>query len=162
MVWFYAGIGSRRTPAEICLFMTALAGWLEDYGATLRSGGADGADTAFANGVADCDNRIIYRPRKATKEAMAVAERHHPAWYACTEFAKRLHGRNSMIILGPDLQTPVRFVVCWCPDERRGGTALGIKIAKANSIPVYNLYGHLDYTFLYSELLQYLKPSALA
>lgn len=136
---YYAGTGARRTPPKVCLFFTALAAWLEKRQLILRSGGADGADTAFEKGVVSCDNRKIFRPRTACKEALALAESFHPAWRSCTEFAKRLHGRNAMIILGEDLTTPAKFVVCWTPHED-GGAALGIRIAQAYNIPVYNIY----------------------
>jgi len=150
---FYAGIGSRQTPQAICLFFSILAAWLEARGFVLRSGGAHGADTGFESGVVTQANKTIYRPRAATRAAIALAASFHPAWAACNEFAKRLHGRNAMIILGADLKTPVRFVVCWTPDEARGGTSLGIKIARANKIPVYNVYGKEDcLEYLYEEL----------
>ena len=44
----YAGIGSRSTPRPVLLFMGEIAGMLADYGLTLRSGGAPGADTALS------------------------------------------------------------------------------------------------------------------
>jgi len=48
---YYAGIGSRSTPAEVLGKMTSIAGKLCDLGYVLRSGGAPGADTAFEAGV---------------------------------------------------------------------------------------------------------------
>jgi hypothetical protein len=45
-----------------------------------------------------------------------------------------------MIILGHDLDTPVEFVICWTyKGNLKGGTALGMKIAAAHGIPIYNL-----------------------
>ena len=46
----YTGIGSRETPHHILTLMTEIANILDNIGYTLRSGGADGADTAFALG----------------------------------------------------------------------------------------------------------------
>jgi hypothetical protein len=47
----YAGIGSRRAPAEILTVMTALASQLAERGYTLRSGHAAGSDQAFERGA---------------------------------------------------------------------------------------------------------------
>jgi predicted Rossmann fold nucleotide-binding protein DprA/Smf involved in DNA uptake len=136
---FYAGIGSRIIPPDICDNITLLAGRLEKKGYTLRSGGAKGTDTAFAKGVVDSINKTIYRARDATEQGIAVASQYHPAWDNCNDYAQSLHGRNAMIILGYSLKTPVAFVVCWTLDESRGGTALGLSIARKQNIPVFNV-----------------------
>ena len=47
----YAGIGARATPASVLADMTVMAGWLARTGWHLSSGGADGADSAFAGGA---------------------------------------------------------------------------------------------------------------
>jgi predicted Rossmann fold nucleotide-binding protein DprA/Smf involved in DNA uptake len=47
MGMIYAGIGSRETPKEVLKSMTNYAKELSATGWVLRSGGADGADTAF-------------------------------------------------------------------------------------------------------------------
>ena len=44
---FYTGVGNRDTPHEYLEKMTVLASLLEKEGCILRSGGAEGADTAF-------------------------------------------------------------------------------------------------------------------
>jgi predicted Rossmann fold nucleotide-binding protein DprA/Smf involved in DNA uptake len=44
MTKYYAGIGSRETPKDICDIMTQLAIKLANNGWVLRSGGAKGAD----------------------------------------------------------------------------------------------------------------------
>ncbi len=58
----YAGIGSRETPAEILMYMTRIASFLESKGYTLFSGGASGADTAFEIGVSNSGNKKIFLP----------------------------------------------------------------------------------------------------
>jgi hypothetical protein len=47
----YTGIGSRNTPEEVLLEMRATAYHLCEMGFTLRSGKAQGADSAFEDGV---------------------------------------------------------------------------------------------------------------
>lgn len=137
----YAGIGSRETPEDILEFMKWLAQIWGESGWVLRSGGAKGADTAFEIG---CDLGLgpkeIFRSADCTDEALKHAAQYHPNWPACGKWARKLHGRNSLIILGERLNDPVDFVVCWTPNgELTGGTAQGIRVAQANDIPVYNI-----------------------
>ena len=46
----YAGVGSRATPEPVLDLMRRCATRLEVLGYTLRSGGANGAETAFEEG----------------------------------------------------------------------------------------------------------------
>lgn len=138
MTKFYAGIGSRTTPDDILKLMIDLAVALRCKGLWLRSGGADGADTAFENGAGK--DSIILRPKHATSEAIEIASQYHPAWHHCNDYVRKLHGRNAQIILGMNLDEPAEYVFCWTPKGNEvGGTALGIRIAKGYNIPVYNL-----------------------
>lgn len=57
----YAGIGSRRTPPEVLGRMRRVAERLDARGYTLRSGGADGADSAFADGATDKEIFLPWR-----------------------------------------------------------------------------------------------------
>lgn len=50
---FYTGIGSRETPQEVLDVMRKFAYLYAKKGYVLRSGGAEGADTAFAEGWGD-------------------------------------------------------------------------------------------------------------
>jgi hypothetical protein len=138
---FYAGIGSRRrTPSFIHEMMESVASKLETKDYILRSGGAQGADKAFESGVQYDENKQIFRPKHATIEAINLAANFHPYWDECDTITRKLHGRNSMIILGEDLSTPVQFVICYTPDGKAsGGTGVGIRIAESFNIPVFNL-----------------------
>jgi hypothetical protein len=137
VVRFYAGIGSRSTPPEVQGYMTALAAWLGSVGYTLRSGGAQGADTAFELGAA---TKEIYKGFDSTLESESVAAGIHPAWHAVGSYARRLHGRSVNIILGKNLDSPVDFVVCYTPNAQKvGGTRTGIVCAEQAGIPVFNL-----------------------
>jgi hypothetical protein len=47
-------------------------------------------------------------------------------------------------VLGHDLRSPSRFVVCWTADGRAtGGTGQAIRIAEAYAVPVFN-FGRTD------------------
>lgn len=141
---YYAGIGARSTPDQILQHMESIATKLSGMGYVLRSGGAQGADTAFENGANRAHYRTapeIFRANDATFEAIEIASRHHPAWDKCNDYVRKLHGRNVMILLGEDLLDPVEFVVCWTPDGKdSGGTGLGIRVAKTFDIKVNNLH----------------------
>ena len=52
IIMYYAGIGSRETPGLMLGAFARIGEFLAKKGYTLRSGGADGADTAFEVG---CD-----------------------------------------------------------------------------------------------------------
>lgn len=141
---FYAGIGSRSTPPEECVKLTRIAQILEGRGYTLRSGGAEGADKAFEAGVSDPQNKIILRPRHSTKEAEDMVSKIHPAWHACKDYVRQLHGRNAQIILGLKLDQPVEFVIAWTQAVDGGGTRTGLVLAKQRGIPCFNLAKHED------------------
>ena len=159
----YAGIGSRETTPAVLAQMEQLALRLANAGWTLRTGGADGADTAFENGHragAGTDNLEVYLPwngyngRAADNAhgtivldaatgnlAEAIAAKLHPAWSRCRRGARALHARNVAIIQGRNLDDDVDAVVCWTRDGgATGGTGMGIRIARERDIPVFNLF----------------------
>ena len=151
----YAGIGARATPAAVLADMGVIAMWLARTGWHLSSGGADGADSAFAAG-SPAGQRTIWLPwrgysghrgpdgRVLSSAAMAacmeIAAPLHPAWERCSPAVRKLHARNVAILLGERLDRPVDAVVCWSKrGEPVGGTGMGIRIAEARGIPVLNL-----------------------
>lgn len=156
--FFYAGIGSRQTPLPVLALMSAAAVRLAATGWTLRSGGADGADLAFEQGAGN-GPKEIYLPWQGFNgnssllydiddAAFELAAQYHPNWSRLKSSVRRLIARNSYQVLGRDLATPVRFVLCWTPDgiisaqgrtEASGGTGQAIAIAADRGIPVFNL-----------------------
>lgn len=138
----YAGIGSRETPQTVLEMMTDFAEKYSSRGFLLRSGGALGADTAFERGSSFSE---IFRANDATKDSQLLAELFHPAWHRCSEYAKKLHGRNMMILLGKNLETPVNFIVCWTKDGKpSGGTGQALRAAAHYGIPVFNLKNSIE------------------
>ena len=137
--YHYAGIGSRRTPDDVLEFMERTARGLAQAGWELRSGGARGADKAFERG-AGAKPKQIFRPTDDPKAA-EIARDHHLAWGLCSPDAQALLARNAFVILGPELNDPVRFVLCWTDDPpNRGGTNHACRIARAHGVPVINLH----------------------
>lgn len=151
----YAGVGSRSTPRNVRRDMAKIARQLASMGWHLHTGGAEGADAAFADAVKP-EKRTIFLPwpkfgghsgpdtrmisRNLVSTAMQQAEQHHPAWNRCSQGAKKLHARNVAIMKGQALDRPVKAVVCWTPNSAiTGGTDLALRIAEREGIPVFNL-----------------------
>lgn len=153
MIVYYTGVGSRDTPEPYFDLIKRIAAYLAYKGCILRSGGADGADSAFEEGcdLIDSSLKEIYLPWKKFNhrlngihtilpEAYEIAKQFHPAGENLRYPALKFHGRNVHQVLGRDLYTLSQFLICWTPGGKTvGGTATAINIAKSNRIPVMNL-----------------------
>lgn len=151
---YYTGIGSRQTPIKVLKSMTNLAKFFERFNYILRSGGADGADTAFEKGVKEL--KEIYLPWKGFNnsdslkytilgEALNIARQFHPNWFSLSSGAKKLHARNVYQVLGTGLDKPSHFVICWTPDGKEtGGTGQALRIARYYEVRIYNLFNEED------------------
>lgn len=156
----YAGIGSRETPEDVLLIMRNLGYVHAKLGWTLRSGGAEGADSAFEQGAFQGMELDVLEPwpeiflpwegfngrpvgpdhLEPLPAAYEIAEQFHPAWDRLTQGGKRLHARNAHQILGPGLDNLSEFVVCWTPGGKGGGgTGQALRMARHYEIPIYDL-----------------------
>lgn len=168
MTLYYTGIGSRKTPPDIQVVIRDYASLMERRKYTLRSGGSNGADTAFESG---CSDKQIFIPwdgfsgKKISYpiplEAKTIASKLHPYWTSLTNPAQALMARNVLQILGPNLNERSQFVICWTPDgckthatrtSKTGNTGLAISLANLNNIPVFNLADDTDFNHIYSML----------
>ena len=155
MKLIYAGIGSRETPLIVLKQMYSVAQQLAPHW-TLRSGHADGADTAFEEGCImaggnmeimlpwigfnNAPNKDQYHVPNMTQELLDFASAFHPAWDKCSSGAKRMHARNACQILGLYGDEPVDMVICWTKDGKRGGgTGQALRIAEYFNIPIFDL-----------------------
>lgn len=161
----YAGIGSRETPVHILTLMTNLSRQLAERNWFLRTGGARGADSAFAEGTM---RRQIHLPWNGynglftndglghivptnNREAWRIAEEHHPAWHRLSESVRRFMVRNVTIILGEDLLPLERakMVICWTPGAQGGGgTGHALRVATTFGIPRFDLAYEPDWKAL--------------
>ena len=159
----YAGIGSRETPKEVLDKMTEVAKYLDQQGYTLRSGAAEGADTAFENGAT---KKEIFKPTDGVgQREIDVAHEIHPNLQGVMDSSRRkaeaqgkngersakfveaLMARNTNQIFGKNLDTPVDFVLAydksgWIGEGTRpmkGGTLQAIEMAARKGIPVINM-----------------------
>ena len=155
----YAGIGSRQTPPAVLETMERIGRVMASHGWTLRSGAADGADTAFEAGAEHGKGpREIWLPwpgfngRTADGAATRVgvnsqahrdlARQSHPAWHVLRDAVQKLMVRNVHQILGPEpgSSPPSDVVICWTPDGAgEGGTGMAIRLAERHGIPVVDL-----------------------
>lgn len=153
----YAGVGARATPSNILSIMegvgvcNALGKNKNNQVLQLRSGGAQGADSAFEKG---CDSingpKQIFRPQdKIPKWCYEMVTEY------CTEaplsrmkpFVQNLLARNMMQILGPNGDDPVKYVMLWVPGpdacaSGMGGTRYAARCAADHNIPILNLYNN--------------------
>lgn len=169
---YYAGIGSRRTPPEARELIHEVALELNRQGYTLRSGGADGADSFFEEiailkeiflpwkgfnrrpQVREHSDTTIY-VQSPTEDAVELAREIIDGYDDREDGPRMLLARNMHQVLGEDLATPVKFVICWTLDGKvAGGTAHAIKLARRREIPVYNLARSRDVESLRSALYQ--------
>lgn len=158
---YYTGVGSRETPEDFRLLINLISEKLEHLGYTLRSGGAEGADTFFEERVT---NKEIYYPW-GNKGIVPVfkdlnyqlVQEVHPAYNRLSQGALKLHLRNANQVLGKNLDKPSDFLIYWAKTnskgEPQGGTRTAVLIAKKYGIPCYNLNSKKDY----ERLLKFVK-----
>ena len=166
---YFAGIGSRSTPKHILDLMPKITKYLYSKNYILRSGGADGADTFFENGVPEDKEKQIFLPWKNFNknpslyylnsliskenwdEAKKIASNFHPSYQYLKHGVKKLMTRNTFQVLGPNPLDPSQWsslVVCYCPLDSdgnlKGGTAQALRIADYKGIKIYNLFVEED------------------
>lgn len=167
----YAGIGSRDCPKEILVLLSKTAFWLSNKDFVLRSGGAEGCDTAFEIG---CDKangkKEIYLPWSGfnksksqyvvkDKKAFDIAAKYHPRFATLKDGAKKLQARNSHQVLGWNLESPSLFVICYTKEGKgQGGTGQAIRIANDYAIPVFDFGKFKSIDEARSEFMTFIKP----
>jgi hypothetical protein len=163
----YAGIGSRKTPPAALTLIELLAARLARRGCILRTGASPGADQAFYRGAraaagpielylpwpgfeggswADADRghvRVLARP---APRAYDLAARFQAGWEVLAQEQRDLMARDAHQVLGADLASPAKLVVCWTADGSLDGTGVaaegtheGLRIAHEHGIRVFNL-----------------------
>lgn len=179
MTAYYTGIGSRETPQDIIVQMKIFAGEAALCGAVLRSGAAAGADMAFEEGCGKGPKQIFIpwngfqKKREDTQtflpldEAGDLAAKIHPYYRTMRRPNKLLIARNMHQIMGPDLDIPTKFVVCWTKDgctdhhtytpQKTGGTGSAIALASTQKIPVFNLFHPQHLQQAYQQLVEVMK-----
>lgn len=157
----YTGIGARKLPDDIRKEFIFIGRKFAERGWTLRSGGADGADSAFEWGCglsATSAPKEIFLPWKGfnnnssslyitklnEKILFDIACNIYPGWQYAKNPARLLHARNVQQVLGekPGESPVTDLVVCWTdrPENQARGTMFAVTMANQKGIPVYNFY----------------------
>jgi hypothetical protein len=148
----YAGIGARKPPEKILHKCIAIAELLAEKGYILRSGGADGCDTAFETGHGKHDKQIflpwknfnhnkspLYLGKEIPQKLADIAKEIYPHWDYVKDPVKRMHARNVQQILGEHANDPSDFVICYTERPYNvpsaiGGTMFGIVLADSTKV----------------------------
>lgn len=157
---YYAGIGSRETGPSRLVQIEQISAALASKGWILRSGGAEGADSAFEKGAIQKEIFLPWRlfnnnPSELYGKdlnwwgALRLTHRFHPAPHHLSGAALKLMSRNAFQVLGAQLDNPVEFVLCAAGGAKfddkgqmydcAGGTGQAVRIAYHYKIPIYNL-----------------------
>jgi len=173
---YYAGIGSRKAPKSILSWCKLLAKELAREGYTLRTGGAEGCDTAFLEGAFAVDPslvelylpwpgftsnlrsgcKVFKNPKHGAFEIAGRVWKHRGRdnWDSVKKSVKSLMARNVHQILGKSLDLPVKFVICWTPEGKDvGGTAQALALARIHDIPIFNIACEQDLNDLITKLI---------
>lgn len=150
-------VGSRNVPRNIYLQLRdygkeyALKSWI------LRSGGAEGCDSAGEEGFdMVAGTKEIYLAWKKENKKEGIVAPKLSNWDKAIEILKetldsshfnnlnpvhlKLHGRNVYQILGQDLNTPSNLMICYTLNgEAVGGTKTAILLAQKHNVPIINL-----------------------
>lgn len=161
----FTGVGHRKgVPDNIRNKAVQLTSWLCARGVKLRTGDADGMDAVFRD-AAPKEMRQFFAPLNRYNahpdaimikpseihpcyysQARDITANTHPYFYNLGDFERELHIRNAFQVLGPELDEPSNFLVCWTKDgaetkttRATGGTGQAIRLAIKYNIPVFNL-----------------------
>ncbi len=148
----YSGIGAKDTPPAMMAIIDKIGVHMARHGYILRSGGAEGASTAFEQA---CDRakgkKEIYLPWQAFNKnrsmlytvpdrAMSIVREFNPVWSTQNEASRKVQARYAMVLLGRNLAHPSACVICYTKEGKlKGGTGQALQVAQKHGIPVFNL-----------------------
>ena len=154
----YVGAGMSTTPPDIAEMMEGAAETFAAEGLFLRTGPGQVACEAFMRGARDPSKYAVYIPaltfgNLSTRDpgiygpfegnfdsAINYARKFHPAWHGMVGSVQWLMASASYQVLGPNLDDPAKFVLCWTPDGIGGDTTGQVlRLARAFDIPIFDL-----------------------
>lgn len=123
-------------PPDIEAATSWLAGALGNTRSTTRAA----TSTPFARSLATAGGAHEPAIGEPSPDAMAAAMAAHPSWNTLSSRARAAAGRDAMRILGPDLASPVPFVLTYLPPKSEDKAAImAARLASSHGIPVINL-----------------------
>lgn len=152
----YAGLSNPDTPEAIQVQMKKMAVYLEEQGYTLRTNGGKGGEEALEAAVKIKEIHLPWKKfndhdskfNKTTDSAKSVIRNFAPSFDTLKPAVQIIVASKAHVILGKDLQNPVKFLICWTQDgaetveernPRTGFIGVGIALAASLKIPVFNL-----------------------
>ena len=171
MTYYYAGIGARKTPSDVLEYMKLQGKLLAEKGYILRSGGAQGADSAFEMGCDSVSGKkqiwSSYNKHEWKEHQWVLPIVSDVCWerdfFTMKRFSQTLIGRNTYQIYGdPDnLEDCVKseFVLYWSQPKNgencSGGTRYAIRMAIRVGIPCFNLHNQkADYEAVFNRVFK--------
>lgn len=141
---YFGVIGDQEVHETIQPMMLKVSEYLTNQGYTCRHGGNHGTEYYFSKGAKYQSiilpwknfNHLSSDYCKPPKEAFDIAAEFYPKWWKASKSMKALLARNAQVIFGPDLHTPVEFLLTWGVNRI---TEHAEAVARNNFIPVYNL-----------------------
>lgn len=173
MSFTWAGIGARKPLTEdvpkLNYLIDRIVPWINSTwpGTVMTSGAAEHCDELFEKAaIAAGIECLIFLPwknfrqhnspywlkKKHVEMSEAISIDAHPAWRKLEPKFKLLMMRNAFQVLGKDLKSPVKFVLCYTADgcqthakrtRQTGGTGQAITIADFHNVPVINMKRYL-------------------
>lgn len=152
----YGGLCNPDAPENVLSQMKQLAHRLDEKGYTLRTNGGKGGEEALESGTERKEMHLPWKKfndrdskfTKTTDEAKAVIRHFAPSFDTLKPAVQTIIASKAHVILGKDLNNPVKFLVCWTQDgaetvadrnARTGYIGVGIALAASLKIPVFNL-----------------------
>lgn len=154
---YYTGVGSRDISSEEYSLIVKIAERMSDLGYVLRTGGAQGSDSAFMEGCRNINPNMmeVWSPwvgfckgetdtltldEKGLARQFFIKKGIIPWFDDMKQGAKRLHERNYFQVVG---RLPLSKVCIFCSDEEKGepvgGTRSAVLTARNFGVPTYNL-----------------------
>lgn len=161
----FTGVGARKNvPPDILGLMRRAGAALAAAGFLLRSGAAEGSDSAFEAGVLEAGGATeIYLPEAGFRghasplviermpryaDAKVLAQWHYKKWAGADRFTRNCMTRNVMQVVGAELVDPSSFLICWGPNPEfvngelvnvAGGTGQAVRLARTFNVPRFHL-----------------------
>lgn len=98
--------------------------------------------------------QAVHVTREVMIESIKIVDKVHPNIRGLTTGALSMHVRNVQIVLGRNLDEPVKFLLYWNPiGKTSGGTIIAVGIAKLYKIPTFNMASKQEF----DEFVKYIK-----
>jgi hypothetical protein len=160
-----ACVGSRRLNDDELAECYELGKYLAGEGYVVTTGGAEGADLAFAHGcLSEFGHVIYYLPWEWSnwghistlctrgsydmvwynpdwhQRWTEIGRKCHPNWHNLSDKGKKYHARNAGIMIGEDEEHEiVERIYAYPSPDRRGGTEQSFRMAKYLGIHIVNM-----------------------